>query len=429
MGDMQGVQGAVRASDEDALIRLVHGYTKADLAESGASVVPGVRGIGSERFNDEVPRPYIASVVLAGNKLQVVESSRPISRSPKICSLGDGLYLRYSTGEICEFRTHDGGRVAHLGSLRRTFRRIRYLINANATRPELLKWVTLTYNPHLFEPGGELFEPDRFDPENDKGTYPAPKDVSKDFKKFSATLRNYEDAHGLPRNEYIWVLEPQASGMWHLHILLIWKSPCERAPFIPKETMASMWSRGAGRAKVQLGFISVNDCDKAENLGAYLSAYLGNAEVRAGESAPNGCREFEAEVFDPQTGEKRTKRFAKGARLAFYPKGVKIYGTSRGVARDRKISLDWSEKEMLEDSIGAEYTACKEVISDDGYRMLLRYRTYDVRSLNTVVRPNGEEHLDLTGLRVSECLRDWDDTYTASYGDGWRYLGLDTGDD
>lgn len=430
MGDMQGVQGAVGTSDGDALIRLVRLDTqKRNRQESNAPIVPGVRGIDSSRFDDEVSRPYIVSAILAGNKLQVIESSRPVNREPKIRNLGNGMYLSYSTGEVHAFRAHEGGRVAHLSSLRRTFRKIRHLINANATHPELLKWVTLTYNPHLFEPGGRLFEPGRFDPEKSKGTYPEPKDVSRDFKKFSEALRDYEAAHGLPRNEYIWVLEPQASGMWHLHVLLIWKPPCKRAPFIPKETMASMWSRSAGRSKVQLGFISVSDCNKAENLGAYLSAYLGNAELGEGESAPKGCKEFEAEVLDPQTGEKCTKRFAKGARLHFYPKNVRIYGKSRGVAKERKIDLDWAENEWLEAGLKAEYTSCKEVVSDDGYQMLLRYRTYDVRDVATEIRPNGEEHLDLTKLMVSECIRDWDEAYTASYGEDWRYLGLGTGDD
>ena len=105
------------------------------------------------------------------------------------------------------------------------------------------------------------------------------------------------------------VLEPQASGSWHLHGLI--KKQEGKLPFIDNnKVIEPMWGQGFTKTK------RLKDTD---NVASYLMAYLTN--VPKDEIVP----------------ETTKKGIIKGARLHFYPSGVHIYRGSRGLIKPKRI--------------------------------------------------------------------------------------------
>lgn len=115
------------------------------------------------------------------------------------------------------------------------------------------------------------------------------------------------------------VLEPQASGSWHLHGLV--KKKNGSFPFVKNEVVASMWRQGFTKTK------KLKDSD---NISAYLMAYLTDMPK-------------EDILADTKNNK---KSIIKGARLHFYPSGVHIYRNSRGLRQPVKIR--GSKKKILE---------------------------------------------------------------------------------
>lgn len=104
------------------------------------------------------------------------------------------------------------------------------------------------------------------------------------------------------------VLEPQASGSWHLHGLIKSK---HQLPFIDNnKVIEPMWGQGFTKTK------RLKDTD---NVASYLMAYL--TDVPKDKIVPGTSK----------------KGVIKGARLHFYPSGVHIYRNSRGLTRPKKI--------------------------------------------------------------------------------------------
>ncbi len=114
------------------------------------------------------------------------------------------------------------------------------------------------------------------------------------------------------------VLEPQASGSWHLHCLI--KKKDGKFPFIDNNSVIEpMWRQG---------FTNTRKLKDTDNIAAYLMAYL--TDVPKDEILPGT----------------KDKAIIKGARLHFYPSGVHIYRASRGINIPKKIQ--GSKKEILE---------------------------------------------------------------------------------
>jgi len=76
--------------------------------------------------------------------------------------------------------------------------------------------------------------------------------------------------------------------------------------------------------------------NQVDNIGAYVSAYLSDIEVPDGREYTGSSECVEKDVH----GQK--KKFVKGARLIFYPVGVKIYRKSKGIknAEQEKMSYE-----------------------------------------------------------------------------------------
>lgn len=212
-------------------------------------------------------------------------------------------------GEIGHFRHDEKSRADDKRGVSRSLAKLRNLINANVTDVANMRWVTLTYAENMTDI----------------------KRLYDDFKNFNKRFTYYLQTHEIEKPEYIAVVEPQGRGAWHMHVLYIWSCP---APFIANNSVfAPMWRHGFTKIQALRGDI--------DNLGAYLSAYLGDMSLDEYMTLPDseriavvreGCDVMEKEV-EGASGKRVKKKILKGARLRLYPPGTNIFRASRGVKR------------------------------------------------------------------------------------------------
>ena len=249
---------------------------------------------------DEVTKPLEwCYVTKAGDVLDVVLTDS--RKRQTIQKIDKDKYICCDTGEVREYN-HAETRKDNSQSVYRSLKHLRQLINANVTDRDKVRWVTLTYAENMTD-SKRLYE---------------------DFRRFWQRFKYYYKGYKI---EYILANEPQGRGAWHMHIFFIFD---RQAPFIPNKVLADLWG---------FGFVSVKQIDgNIDNLGAYLSAYLGDMEV-----PKNKVMEYE-QVYDVNNikvvqGEKCDKYVVKGARLNLYPVGFNIYKCSRGIKQPEKLKV------------------------------------------------------------------------------------------
>lgn len=174
-------------------------------------------------------------------------------------------------------------RLDNIDSIKKSFRQIRRIVNANFDGSDNELWITLTYAENMQDT-------DR---------------LYKDFKKFMTRLRRKT---GL-KIDYLSVIEPQSRGAWHIHALF--KDFEHESLYIDSDLLAKCWGQG---------FVKVKKLKQSDNVAAYLSAYISDIPV-GDEVDENG----------------KPKKIKKGERLYLYPTGVNIYRTSRGIKRPQKV--------------------------------------------------------------------------------------------
>ena len=187
-------------------------------------------------------------------------------------------YVNLETGEIHEMDTSNQTRLDNLKSTKQTMKKLRRLVAHNFTGGDNQLWITLTYREHITNP----------------------QEVYRDFKSFIRRIRT-----NFGQVEYIAVIEPQASGRWHLHVLM----KNETTLSIPNNVLSALWKQG---------FTKTKRLKRADKVGNYLIAYLSNLEI-SDDNSDN-------------------KAIIKGARLYMYPKGIRIYRASRGITKPIEIT-------------------------------------------------------------------------------------------
>lgn len=104
-----------------------------------------------------------------------------------------------------------------------------------------------------------------------------------------------------------------------MHILLIFE---ETAPFIVNETIAEIWG---------YGITSTHKVFDGDGLALYFKTYLSDIEYEEDNA------DDEENTDKPATVEKMvdgvSKQFIKGERLKYYPAGMNLYSSSRGMKR------------------------------------------------------------------------------------------------
>lgn len=223
----------------------------------------------------------------------------------KIQLIDKDHYMYLDTGEIFECN-HIDNRAENKFQVGQSLKRLRDYINTNVVDTNKCKWITLTYAKNMQDT----------------------KILYKDFQKFMQKLRyQYKDYN----IEYITACEPQARGAWHMHLILIFDKV---APFIPNATIEKLW---------QEGFTKITKLDDIDNIGAYLTAYLGDMEFTAEnilELQKKGVNVSQMALKEVNEIEgiklKEPKSFIKGGRLYMYPPKFNLYRISRGIKKPKK---------------------------------------------------------------------------------------------
>lgn len=218
---------------------------------------------------------------LYGDTIEMTTANGQQEQTIKVIS--GKRYVNLETGEIHDMDTSSSTRLDNLKSTKQTMKKLRRLVAHNFTGGINQLWITLTYRDHVTETAI----------------------VYMDFKAFIRRIRNQ-----FGNVDYITVIEPQASGRWHLHVLL--KNDSELT--IPNNDLAKMWGKG---------FTKTKRLKRADKVGNYLIAYLSNLQI-GDEGSQN-------------------KAIIKGARLHMYPKGIRIYRTSRGIEKPLEITTTKGE--------------------------------------------------------------------------------------
>lgn len=241
-------------------------------------------------------------------------------------------YMVIATGEVLEYQNRSENRSQDKESLRKTFKKIRELINTNFVGNKNELCFTITYKENVTDP----------------------KVLYKDFDKFMKKLK-----YRYGNVDYINVVEPQGRGAWHCHILLRFNDL--KKAYIPNKEISEMWGKG---------FVKVKAMKKdIDNLGAYLSAYLGDIEVNDSnitQLVEDGAIKVGHAVSIKEVEiEGKKKKFIKGGRLHYYPTGMNIYRTSRGIKQPTVTHMSYEEAKKIVGAGTPTYSTCTLIQDDD----------------------------------------------------------------
>ncbi|WP_172997502.1 rolling circle replication-associated protein, partial [Lactobacillus helveticus] len=227
-----------------------------------------------------------------------IEMSTAIGGIPVMQKINKDEMVNTHTGEITEIH-HITSRAdpQNYRSLKSTFKRLKRLIGTNFHGGHSELWITLTYKD------SPMKDPDR---------------LYKDFKRMMRRLRRMSGKY----LAYIVVIEPQASGSLHAHLLL--KNIDGSRLYIANKDLRKAWGQG---------FVNVKRLSDADNVSSYVMAYVSNVDLNNLEG------KFEE--------NNAPKRIVKGGRLALYPVGMQLYRRSRRGSKE-PVKLKGSKKLIKE---------------------------------------------------------------------------------
>lgn len=261
-----------------------------------------------------IPDTKKVKVINMGHIIEVMAVENCNHDGLPIRKISKDEYIALNTGEIRKYN-HSVNRMGNVDNLRRTFKKIRHLINYNFHGADNELLVTITYKENMTDIQ-RLYD---------------------DFRKFIMRLR-----YKYPNIDYLNIVEPQGRGAWHCHLLIRFNDVDKI--YIPNKKIADMWGNG---------FVSVKSIKKGvDNLGAYLSAYLGDVELNDDNIrylSEKGVNSYAIKVVD-------NKRFIKGGRLYMYPPGMNIYRKSKGIVDPPAEWVEYQEVKKITGSGIPDYT-------------------------------------------------------------------------
>lgn len=279
--------------------------------------------------NIEIGNSDLVVVKKMGNIVEIRKSDFTNSEMP-FKKISDTEYIIKATGEVREFNKSEN-KSENLESLRQTFKRLRDLINTNFVGAKNELFLTLTYAENMTDNKQLYF----------------------DFEKFNKKMKyKYGDI------DYINVVEPQARGAWHCHVLYRFNSL--ESVFIKNSDISKMWGNG---------FVTVRALEECDNIGSYLSAYL--ADIELNEDSLDLASSCDTVVEREVDGE--SKHFIKGGRLHLYPSKMQLYRVSKGIV---KPTLDYCRYSDIKKIVGSTKPHYQKniVILDDNFKKINRHQ-------------------------------------------------------
>lgn len=252
------------------------------------------------------------------------------------------------TGEIYTCN-HIENRSQNLFQVGQSLKRLRDYINTNVIDTKLCKWITLTYKENMTDT----------------------KRLLKDFEKFIKRFRYHFKDYKI---EYIVAMEPQGRGAWHCHCIFIFdKTP----PFIKNnEELEKLWP---------YGFTNITNLKSIDNVGAYLTAYLGDMEFTIDNVSllqQNGLEVSKMTLKDVNEIEgkklKTPKSFIKGGRLYLYPPNFNLYRISKGIKKPIKEYMNYKKVKEKIGALTPTYSIAYDITDNDiDYNNHIIYEYYN----------------------------------------------------
>lgn len=288
-------------------------------------------------------KPNDIVTVTSMNHMVEVQYMEKMNTSNNIKKLDKNRYVQLSTGEIKEFN-HSETRKDNYNSLRQTFKKVRYLINNNFTGARNELHVTLTYAENMTDT----------------------KRLYIDFKYFVERLRTRYK--GISSLDYMCVVEPQARGAWHCHMLVRFND-VEKV-FIPNNELEKVWGHG---------FVKIKSLEGNDNIGAYLSAYLADLDIDEEMSVKTlWTLNAEGLMIQTKTVEGKEKKFVKGGRLHMYPPGMNLYRKSKGIVFPERKKTTYENIKKIVGSANPHYEKTYKVEKED-FENTIHYQQYNLK--------------------------------------------------
>jgi len=256
----------------------------------------------------------------------------------KIEKLSKTHYIVKDTGEVLEYKLSEN-RAQNESSLRRTFKKIRDLINNNFSGRGNEIHLTLTYKPNMMD-SKQLYD---------------------DFRIF---WQKFKRRYGSDY-DYISVVEPQGRGAWHCHVLI--RANKLDKLFIPHEELVKIWPHG---------FLKIKALDGVDNIGAYLSAYLSDVELTK-ETLPIAVIE-QKEIKEVEV-DGQQKRYIKGGRLHLYPPGMNLYRKSRGIKFPETQQMKYKDLKKMVGNATPNHSTTVTIEDDERVLNRITYEHYNTK--------------------------------------------------
>lgn len=283
----------------------------------------------------------LCRVKQCGHIIEIMSRNRHGHGEPTTIKISADEYIDTRDGEVKQFKHHTS-RADDKKSVARSLALGRDMLNANIDEVANCRWITLTYAENMTDPKKLMF----------------------DFKNFNARCRERFGHY-----EYITAAEPQGRGAWHLHCVLIFP---DKAPYMANDVVVDLWKQG---------FVTVKRLDDVDNVGAYLTAYLGDMDL-TDYVTTTGVSQIDAsalkEVEYQENGEAKKKYYVKGARLSMYPPRFNIFRYSRGCKKP-VVTMDTYRK-AKEKACGGAQTfskACVLIDEDSDFSDTIVYEYYN----------------------------------------------------
>jgi hypothetical protein len=284
----------------------------------------------------EIPSQKKVKFTNMGNIKEIMYIEKLNASGFPIKKISKNEYMLLDTGEIKEYLNHAENRSQNVNALRKTFKKIRQLINTNFTGAKNELAFTITYAENMTDS----------------------KVLYIDFKNFIKRLK-----YKYPNIDYMSVVEPQGRGAWHCHVLLRFNDL--KKIYIANNEIAEMWGHG---------FVTIKAINKnVDNLGAYLSAYLGNVEFDIDDKESikmlidEGVIKFGNSINIKEIEvDGKKKKFIKGGRLFMYPTGMNIYRCSRGIKQPEINYMSYENAKKIVGAATPDYSSKIKILDDDG---------------------------------------------------------------
>jgi len=281
-----------------------------------------------------------------------------------ILKLSKDQYCLLETGEIKDYN-HTENRGQNIAGLKKSFKKIRDLINNNFTGAGNELHITLTYADNM-------------------------RDSKRLYDDFKAFWKRFKRRYGNDF-EYLTVVEPQGRGAWHCHVLIKSRFPDDL--FINSKELAKIWGNG---------FIKIKSLKGVDNIGAYLSAYLSDIELTVENVKEIGA----VNIHDIKeiTDEKgQTKSYIKGGRMHFYPPGMNLYRHTKGIEFPVNEKMEYGELKKIIGDASPNYTLTVQIVGQtiEGKEKIYNTITYE----NYNMKRQGNKKQESNDMNYSPCLK------------------------